>query len=119
MPPGDLVDGDAEYGGDFLALGGARRPAAQGDRGDAAVVEAGALGELGHVDVLFATEIGDGAGHENGDAGYGMRDTGEEPIRATDKGLRRFLGACLHRLLASALKLYRILTASIISIDEI
>ena len=44
MAPGDFVDGDAEHGGDFLALGGAGRPAAQGDGGDAAFVEAAALG---------------------------------------------------------------------------
>src|SRR4051794_26403187 len=42
MTPGYLVDGNTEHVGDLLALGGAWRPAAQGDRGDAALIQTAA-----------------------------------------------------------------------------
>lgn len=58
VPPGNLVDSDSEHGGNLLAFSGTRRPAAQGDRGDAALVEAATIGQLGDVEGLFATEFG-------------------------------------------------------------
>ena len=63
MAPGDFVDGDAEDGGDFLALGWTGGPAAKGDGGDAAFVEADSLGELGDGDLVFLAEVGDTFGH--------------------------------------------------------
>jgi hypothetical protein len=71
VTPGDLVDGDAEDGGDFLALGGAGCPAAERDGGDAAIVESGPPGQLSDADALFSAEVGDGADHK---AGSGEQD---------------------------------------------
>jgi hypothetical protein len=64
VAPGNLVDGDAENGGDFLALGGAGCPASQRDGGDAAFVEAALRGEFGDAEVSVAAKVGDGVDHE-------------------------------------------------------
>ena len=63
VSPGNLVDGDFKHGGNFLALEGAWRPAAQGDRSDAVHVEAAAVGEFGDIDRSLSTEFGDGTRH--------------------------------------------------------
>ena len=99
MSPGDLIWGDTESVGNSSAIGRAGRPAAQGDRSDATFVEAGALGQVGDIDGLFATEIGNGTYHGKG-AGCGM--LGGKPIRPMDKGLRRFCSCRQNQLLAGA-----------------
>ena len=63
VPPGDLIDGDSEHGRNLPALGGAWRPASECDRCDAAVLEAAAFGELGHVNRLLTAQVGNGVGH--------------------------------------------------------
>ena len=63
VSPGDLFNGDAEDGGDFLSFGRAGCPAAQRDGRDAAVVEAAAPGELGDARLLFLAEVGDSFDH--------------------------------------------------------
>src|SRR5204863_7618111 len=59
VSPGNLVDGDFKHSGNFLALEGTWRPAAQGDRRDAALVEAASAGEFGDIDRLRSTAFGD------------------------------------------------------------
>ena len=118
VSPGDFVDGDAEDGGDFLALGGAGRPAAEGDGGDAAVVEAAALGELGDADVAVrwqrsATVWVMASARSRSSTPAKCR------IRRLGNGVARFGEARSNSLLAGVLKLYRILAVSIIPIDGI
>jgi hypothetical protein len=115
VSPGNLVDRDFKHGGNFLALEGAWRPAAQGDRGDAGLVDTAAVGEFGDIDRLLSTEFGDGTRHSKQEVGR-LRLIPSQP--ATKE--LRFLA--IAGQLASWLRLpelYRILGASIIFIDGI
>ena len=63
MAPRDFAGWYVKDGSDFLAFGGARRPAAEGDRRHAADIEAGAIGERLDGDALLTAQIGDGVRH--------------------------------------------------------
>jgi hypothetical protein len=116
VSPGDLINGNAEYGRDLLALGRAGRPASERDGCDSCVVEAAALGEFRKIDVLVTTKIGDGADHsmDNG-AGSGEKAR----IQQLNKELGRFAGRPYLNRWHAQLELYRIWVAPIISIDQI
>src|SRR5438067_10848781 len=62
MAPGNLIARGAQGGGDLVALGGTRRPAAQENRQDALLLDAGALGQLLVVDALFLAQLLDALG---------------------------------------------------------
>lgn len=85
VPPGDLVDRHVEYGGDFLALGGAGCPTAENNRERAAFLQPAALGQLRHFDLMLAAEIGDRLRHVE----EGIEERGASSKNTACNGLGR------------------------------
>jgi hypothetical protein len=115
VSPGNLVDGDLKHGCNFLPFERAWRPAAQGDRGDAALVEAATVGEFGDIDRLLSTEFGDGTRHDK-------QEVGRLRLIPSQPAIKKLRFLAIAGQLASWLRLpelYRILGASIIFIDGI